>query len=100
MDEGKEVDVSPVISGCEASEVLEFVEATFDAVPELVFVLVVAERALAGRVRGDDELGSDGLDIVAEGAAGGSGRAHAISSQTRWYKIFVRSGWLGVVAVF
>ena len=49
MDEGEEVDGSPVIAGGEASEVLEFVEAAFDAISILVGDLVVRplERSAA-----------------------------------------------------
>ena len=43
MDEGEEAGVEPVEAGCEASEVLELVEASFDAVARFVEVAVVRD---------------------------------------------------------
>jgi hypothetical protein len=50
MDEGKEAGVEAVKAGCEAPEVLELVEATFDTVARLVEVSVVRDRDFAGSI--------------------------------------------------
>lgn len=67
MDEGEEVLGAAVVSGCEAPEVLEPVEATFDAVAQPVDCLVVRDRYFAGASRGDHRFGvhvGDGLAQV------------------------------------
>lgn len=54
MDEGEEVGGSSVVAGCDATEVLELVDAALDAIPQIVKGEVVGDEALAGGVAGND----------------------------------------------
>jgi len=47
VDEGEEVDGSPVEAGGEASEVFELVEASFDAIATAIDGCIVWDRCLA-----------------------------------------------------
>lgn len=58
MDEGEEVGCSAVVSGCDAAEVLELVEAALDAIAQLVEGEVVGDEPFAGWIAGDDGLGT------------------------------------------
>jgi len=59
MDEGEVVAGEPVEPGGEAPEMLELVEATLDAIAQLVDHRVVRDRGLSRTGRGNDGLGSD-----------------------------------------
>ena len=48
MDEGEEADVESIEAGCEAAEVFEFVEASFDPIAEFIEVAVVWDEDFAG----------------------------------------------------
>ena len=58
-----------IVSRCDASEVLELVEAAFDAITRLVDFEVVGDQALAGWIAGDDggrtDVGDEGPQSVA-----------------------------------
>jgi len=69
MDEGEEACGSPVVSGCEAAEVLEPVDAALDLISHFVERFVVADELLACPVRRDDGLGALCLDERAQGIA-------------------------------
>ena len=69
MDEGEEVDGSPVVSGCDSAEMLELVEASFDLIAQLVEGEVVGDEAFSGWVAGDDGLGALAGDEFAQGVA-------------------------------
>jgi len=47
MDESQKVDCAPVEACCEAAEVLELVEAAFDAVSGSVGVFVMGDRCFS-----------------------------------------------------
>ncbi len=69
MDKGEEVDCSSVVSCGDAPEVLELVEAAFDAITRLVDFEVVGDQALAGWVAGNDgggaDVGDEGTESIA-----------------------------------
>ena len=67
MDEGLEVYCFSVVSGCDAPEVLDLVEAAFDAVSVFVDFGVMADEALSRRIAGDDGFSPDVGDTVANG---------------------------------
>ncbi len=56
MNKAQEVDGPAVVSGGDASEVLEPIEASLDAVTDLVCVEVIGDGAPACRIAGDDSL--------------------------------------------
>ena len=55
-DGGEEVSGKPIVSGCDASEILESAEGVLDAVALLVGFPVEAEGLFAVRLVGDDGL--------------------------------------------
>lgn len=63
------MDCSAVVSGGEASKVLQFVEAAFDLVAFSVKRLFVAEGFPAAGVGGDDGLHAGGPDRFSDGVA-------------------------------
>ena len=65
--EGEEVYCFSVVSGCDAAEMFDFVEVTFDAVTVFVDFGVIADEALSRWIAGDDGLGLDVGDAVADG---------------------------------
>ena len=69
MDEGEEVVGSPVVAGCDAPEVLEPVEAAFDAVSQFVEGEVVGDEPFPGRIAGYDGLCAFAFDEIAQGIA-------------------------------
>lgn len=69
MYECEEVDFPPVVSSCDTSEMLEFVEAALDAVARLVDGEVVGDQRLAGGIAGYDRRCAGGGDEVAQGVA-------------------------------
>ncbi len=56
------MDGESIVSRCDASEVLELVEAAFDAISRLVDFEVVGDQALAGWIAGNDGGGADVSD--------------------------------------
>ena len=66
MDECEEIDCSSVVSCGDAAEVLELIEASFDAVSRLVDFEVVGNQALSGWVAGDDGGGASIRDETSE----------------------------------
>src|SRR4051794_32279744 len=60
VDEGKEVDGSAVVTGCDTSEVLEFVEAPFNPIPQSIDVAAVIVRQLSPGMWRDDSDCADG----------------------------------------
>ena len=58
MDEGAEVTCAPIVSCCDASEVFEFVDASLDAVAQLVEGEVVGDEPFPGGIAGNDGLGT------------------------------------------
>jgi len=73
MEEGHEVEVSSVVSCCDASELLEFVEEAFDVVSLFVDFGIVGDGVLSPGIAGDDGLGPDVGDAVADGVGVVSG---------------------------
>ena len=69
MNECEEVDGTPVVSCCDASEVLELVEEALDAVAPPVGVVIVGDERLSGWVARDDDSGACGRDEGAQGIA-------------------------------
>jgi hypothetical protein len=67
VDEGKEVDSPSVVARGDPSEVLELVEAAFDAIARLVTTLVEAEGCL--------RVGFEGTTGLAPGASTASRKA-------------------------
>ena len=65
--EGLEVYCFSVVSGCDAPEVFDLVEVALDAVSVLVDFGVIADEALSPWIAGDDGLGLDVGDAVADG---------------------------------
>lgn len=57
---------APLISRCDATEVLELVDAPLDAIAQLVEPPVKRKTPRAPGVRWDDGFGAGGLDCVAE----------------------------------
>ena len=55
-----------VVSGCDAAEVFELVDATFDAVAQFVEPPIERIRLIASGVRGDYRLGADGFHRLPE----------------------------------
>lgn len=66
MYECEKVDCSSVVSCGDAPEVLELVEASFDAVSRLVDLEVIGDRALSGWITRDDGGRPDIRDEAAE----------------------------------
>jgi hypothetical protein len=67
--EAFEVDGSTIVACCEASKVLEAIEAALDAVSLSVGDCVMRDQDFARAVRRDDRLGSKLLDQLAQGIA-------------------------------
>lgn len=61
------MDGPPVEACCDASEVLELVEASFDGVADFVGFEVVGDWLLAGRIAGDDGFGAHAGDQATQG---------------------------------
>ena len=68
-DRGQVIPSRPVVAGCDASEVLQPVECSFDAPAQLVEALAEAERLLSVTAVGNDRLGSALLQLVAQFSA-------------------------------
>jgi hypothetical protein len=64
-----EVDGAAVVSGRDAAEMLELVDAALDAVAQFVEPTIKSVDANAPRVGGDDSLCADGVNGLAESLA-------------------------------
>jgi len=58
QQKAEELHCAPVKSCCDASEVLQLVEASLDGIADLVGFKVVGDRLLSGRVTRDDGFGA------------------------------------------
>ena len=67
MDESEEVEGAPFVACGEASEVIEFVEASFDAVAASIDKRIMRDRFRSGEGGRNDHLGADVGDEAAQG---------------------------------